>query len=145
MTIFQNEYSQGKKGITTQAQAGVLIVRTFSYKLTANVVAATDIIEIAALPQGAQLAFAEAIQTGITTATTFDVGFMSGNWRDPDPDRTVGDEIFDGEALNTRKRLNYEAAHAIAPVDNPRSIGVKLSANESAGDKFIHLTIGYYL
>lgn len=144
--ILQNDYSSGKKSITTQAQAGVLITKTFPFVMAAGVTAATDIIEIAGLPPGAQIVDAELVQVNGTGTTTYAVGFMSGRWREPDAARTVDDAIFSALRADTARRLGFVAASAIPPVDYARGIGVVLGTNEAAGaTKVVYLTLSYHL
>lgn len=143
--ILQNDYTSGKKAITTQAQAGVLITKTFPFVMAAGVTTA-DIIEIAGLPPGAQPVDAELVQVGATAATTYAVGFMSGRFREPDASRTVDDAIFSALRADTARRLGFVAASAIPPVDYARGIGVVLGTNEAAGaNKVVYLTLSYHL
>ena len=146
MAILQSLWALGRKSPVTHGQAGLLIKQTYTFTVASAITAATDIIEIAALPQGAQLVEAELIQENATAATTYAVGFMSGRWRDNDPARTVDTAVFAALRADTLRRLESHAAAKIAPVDVTRSIGIKLGADEAAGPtKLISLTLGYHL
>lgn len=144
MAIFQTPEAARRAPIMDVPMAGPLHAQTFTFIHNgANIVAADDIIEIGALPAHAQLVEVRAIQIGMTAGTTFDVGFMSGDFSSLDPLRTSGDTIIDGVAINSLVTVQPHTLWAIPKSAVMRSIGVKLSANEAAGSgtaKRIHLT-----
>jgi hypothetical protein len=134
------------KNVKTQSipvpqTAGAVHSATFTHIYSAATNDGTDIVEIGALPGGCQLVGAEVFTDAV--AATFDVGFVTGVYKDASDTRTSADELFDGVARNAVQTLDGIAAAAIPPSDTARGIGVKLVAGEAAGTKYVTLTIKY--
>ncbi|UFM64239.1 hypothetical protein LOS78_01830 [Paracoccus sp. MA] len=106
-------------------------------------VASTDILELAALPPYCKIVSIEMIGSG-TGATTFTVGFMSGEFGSSDPARTLGNELFNAVAAGDKAEAAIPALAALAVTDSIRSIGVRPSANVAANPATkLHFRISY--
>lgn len=118
--------------------AEVLITHTFT-----EAVASTDILELAYLPGYNRVLSAEIMSEG-TGATTFDVGFMSGEVGSNDPDRTVGTDLFAAVTPTAQAAAGLSKLAALPSSDVVRSIGIKPSANVAANAATkIHLRLRY--
>lgn len=106
-------------------------------------VAATDILELAALPSYCKIVSLEMIGEG-AAAATFTVGFMSGEFGSNEPDRTVGSELFDAEDASTMVAAAIPDLAVLETTDVARSIGVQPAAAVAAGpDAKLHFRISY--
>lgn len=103
-----------------------IITHTFTEAL-----AAADILELAALPPYCKIVSIEMIGEG-TGATTFTVGFMSGDFGSSDPARTSGSELFNAVAASALAQATIPALAALPASDAIRSIGVRPSATIAA-------------
>ena len=145
MALFQSETAKRRETPPTGYTSGSVQAAIFTYTFNANFTAATDVLEIGFLPANTIPVRARLIPEGLTASNAADVGFMSGEPGDPDPDRTSGDELFDGVAA-----VNAEAAAAAVDLlaversELHRSIGIKMTQNISAGAaKKITLIVEY--
>lgn len=133
-TIVSRAASHGN--VPTPGQAGVIMIAEFTHAIDAAYTAATpDIIEIGVLP-----AFAKPVRMSITGGTldgadtTADVGLMSGDPLDDQSARTSGVDFLDGGIIDgATLNVPIETCMEIAPVAYDRGIGVKLSADQTAG------------
>lgn len=140
--IKQSEWATGQRTTAVAGCAGVVVCERFEYTISANITAATDIIELGVLPAGAQVV--EAILDVAETGTaTYDVGIMSGSVGSTASDRTSGNEYFAAAADNGVTRMTKQAGFAVAPTDNHRSIGVKVSADITASGQLLALNLFY--
>ncbi len=116
----------------------------FTYVVSANV-AATDIIEIGALPAYARVVDASVVAEGAFGAVTAKVGFMSGTFGSTDDTRTVGNEFIAAAALDgTIGRLNKIDALLVDAGDADKGIGVQFSAAVTgAATKKIHVILSF--
>ena len=144
--IHQSKYSLRQKAIPTPFTSGVPCVLVAQVSFASNAyTAASDVIELAALPANCRLLSARAIGDGVG-AVTVDVGFMSGDFGDADDTRTVADELIDGVSVNdataTAALTDLLAIDPSAGAD--RSIGAVLSGDVAAGAKTLTLVLEYY-
>ena len=118
--------------------AEVLITHTFT-----DALAAADILELAYLPAYCRVLSAEVFAAG-TGATTFDIGFMTGDVGSPDAARVLTPDLFDDVTPTTQASASLGTLAAIAAAPVPRSIGVKPSADVAAsGTKKLYLRLRY--
>lgn len=103
-----------------------IILHTFT-----EAVATSDILELAYLPADCKILAAELMSVN-TAATTFDVGFMSGDVGSKDPARTVDAALFDNATPTTKVEASVLALAALTKSQSHRSIGVVPSANIAA-------------
>ena len=81
------------------------------------------------------------LDSGAAPAIAFDVGIMSGDVGDNVSARTCGNELFSASNIGQAggvARATQVSAFTIAPIDNHRSIGVKVTAaaqTQTAGAK----------
>lgn len=133
MTIIQSDYAKGRKSAPTSREARGVVVERFEFDVTDDV-GTTDVIEFAVLPAYHFIVDAILIPEGDFDAATADIGIMSGAVGDDDPNRTSGDELYDGVALTQLVRATSGLTLDAAGSD--RSIGVKFSgAVTAAGQK----------
>ena len=134
MALFQSEVAKRRETPPTGYVSGSVQCAIFTYTFNDDFTSASDILEIGFLPADTIPVRARLLPEGLTASNEADVGFMSGEPGDPDPDRTSGDELFDGVAA-----VSVEAAAAaidllaVTRSDKHRSIGIKMSQNITAG------------
>ncbi|MCR9276248.1 MULTISPECIES: hypothetical protein [unclassified Mameliella] len=146
MTIFVSR-AASHGNVPTPGQAGVIMIAEFTHTIDAAYTAATpDIIEIGVLP-----AFAKPVRMSITggalAVSTADVGLMSGDPQDDQSARTSGDEFLSATSIvSATQDVPIETCMEIAPVAYDRGIGVKLSADQTAGaTKTVTIRMEYVL
>jgi hypothetical protein len=136
MTVHLSKTAQRRLTPPIPYQAGVVAAAIFEYTLKTAYTAATDIIDLGAIPATARAVRATVIGEGFTTGTTADIGIMDGEpGDDRDTDRALtADLLFDGVDVEDNEASATLAQCLAFPVDNTahRSIGVTLSANEAA-------------
>ncbi len=134
MALFQSEVAKRRETPPTGYVSGSVQCAIFTYTFNDDFTSASDILEIGFLPANTIPVRARLVPEGLTASNEADVGFMSGEPGDPDPDRTSGDELFDGVAA-----VSAEAAAAAVDLlaverdEYHRSIGIKMSENITAG------------
>ena len=138
MTIIQSDYAKGRKSAPTSREARGVVVERFEFDVTGNV-GTTDVIEFAVLPAYHVIVDAILIPEGDFSAVTADIGIMSGAVGDDDPNRTSGDELYDGVALTQLVRATSGLTLDAAGSD--RSIGVKFSGTVTADSQKLTLIL----
>lgn len=134
MAIKQSETAKRRETPPTGYTSGSVQAAIFTYTFNADFTAASDILEIGFLPANAIPVSARLLPEGLTASNTADVGFMSGEPGDPDPDRTSGDELFDGvAAVAAEAPAAAIDLLAVSRSESHRSIGIKMSQNITAG------------
>jgi hypothetical protein len=144
MTILQSKWTQASGPVRTVpagAVAGEVIAQKFDFVIAANLVAASDIIEIGVLPANHTIVDAVLITDEVGTVT-WDVGIMSGDVGDTGT-RTSGNELFAAAADASTVRMSAAGGFRIAPTDKDRSIGIKASANITASNQKVELLLLY--
>jgi hypothetical protein len=132
MAIKKSAYTSGMarkqmpQPVAANLPAELLISHAFTEAL-----ATTDILELTALPPYCKITGIEMIGEG-TGATTFTVGFMSGEFGSSDAARTSGTELFNAVAASAKAEASIVALAALAPTDAARSIGIRASAAVAA-------------
>lgn len=128
--------------LTTPQMNGDAHTLLITHTVTENI-GTSDILEIAAIPADMKL-LDVVLSTENAGTTNLTVGIMSGKPNDPDAARTSGSEIFNAVAAGTEQRATLIALAGIARDPGNRSIGLKTSAEITAGaTKKIHLRITY--
>jgi len=135
MAIKQSFWATGQRMVPVGDCAGDEVAQLFEYQLPAAGLSIGDIIELAVLPAfntatDAILVSDDLDSNGAPTIA-FDVGIMSGSVGDAVSARTCGAELFSGSVVGKAggvERASLASAFTIAPTDNHRSIGVKLTA-----------------
>ena len=145
MALFQSETAKRRETPPTGYVSGSVQCAIFSYTFNEDFDASEDVLEIGLLPANTAPVRARLIPVGLTANNTADVGFMSGEPGDPDPDRTSDDELFDGVAA-----VAAEAAAAAVDLlavtrsELHRAIGIKMTEDIAAGaEKKITLILEY--
>lgn len=132
MAIIKSTYTGGNgrpflhAPYVANVPAEALIVHTFNKAVTA-----ADILELAYLPAHCKVLSCDILAIG-TAAATATVGIMSGAVGSDDPARTSGAELFSAITPTTAEATALDKLAALAPADEPRSIGVKFSATVAA-------------
>ena len=143
MAIVQSLWAKGNQQSKRPQTAGAVHAQLYSYDASAGLLAA-DILEIGELPPGCQIVDAMVFTEGTFTGLTADVGLMSGTYGDTDAARTSGSEVFNDADLTAFTRLVQKSTLLIAPSVAARGVGVKVSADVTAGaGKKIHLLLSY--
>lgn len=145
MALFQSETAKRRETPPTGYVSGSVQCAIFTYTFNEDFDASDDVLEIGFLPANTIPVRARLIPVGLTANNTADVGFMSGEPGDPDPDRTSGDELFDGVAA-----VAAEAAAAavdllaVTRAETHRAIGIEMTEDIVAGTaKKITLILEY--
>lgn len=144
--LFQSKTAKRRTTPPVAYQAGAMMVAVFEYAFVQAFTAATDIIEIGALPAGAKLHGATLLGTGLDALNTADVGLMTGEAGDYDETRTSGEQLFNAVAAQAASEIDAtrRTCLAITPADTHRGIGVTLTVNEAASSaKKLTLVIEY--
>ncbi|SFV31347.1 hypothetical protein SAMN05216456_1312 [Devosia crocina] len=147
--IIQSSAAKGIDNIPFPASAGEVVAKRYSIAVTAAMLVANNIFEIAPLPAGCVprefILDTDDLDTG--TALTFDVGLMSGEFGDRDQARTCDDIILDGTNVGQAggvARPTLKSAYRIGQSTQNRSIGVKVAtAPAGAQGGTIGLTVFY--
>lgn len=143
MTIFQSAVGTRRQPVTAPECAGEVNTARFTYIFATNFVAASDKLELGALPARARIVDATVIGVGIVTVTA-KVGMMSGTLGDKNDARTVGAELFTAAALNGNvTRLTTVANFTNPAAETNRAIGVQLSS-DVAGSAGKSITLDIY-
>lgn len=145
MALHQSSVAKRRETPPNGYQSGIVLVAVFTYAFTKDFTAATDKLELGLLPAGAKPISARLVPVGLTADNTADVGLMDGEPGEPDNDRTVGDEFFDGVAA-VAAEASATAADllAIAPAETHRGIGVTMTEDIAAGaSKSLTLVLEY--
>lgn len=145
MALFQSETAKRRETPPTGYVSGCVMTAIFTYTFNADFTAASDVLEIGFLPANAIPVRARLVPVGLTADNTADVGFMSGEPGDTDPDRTLGDELFDGVAA-VAAEADAAAVDllAVSRDEKHRSIGIKMTEDIAAGaSKTITLILEY--
>lgn len=127
--------------------AGVLLRAEFFQDISATGLLAADILEIGFIPANCRLHRAEFVTVGIDAAATWDVGIMTGTPLDTISTRTMAAtaEILNDVSSNATHVAGPAALSGIAVSGADRSIGVRISTNETANaGETIRLTIEYF-
>lgn len=140
--IKQAVLATGQRVTPFPDSAGDVTVVRMDFTISANVVAATDIIELGYLPAGCVPVDATLI-TDAAGAAAFDVGFMTGDVGSTDAARASGSELFAAAASGAVNRLSQASAFRITKSTADRSIGVKASANITAANQVLTLVLYY--
>jgi hypothetical protein len=135
MPIYQ---SDAAKGLTTPPNAqlaGVEHVMRYPVTIPATGVLANDIFEVACIPPGTRVTEiiqdSDDLDTNGTPTIAYDIGIMSGVWRDTSQSRTVGAEFYSGSTLARTggvDRPTLTSAYRSAAATTARSIGIKINA-----------------
>lgn len=145
MTILQSPWATGQRTTPYGDCAGDEVSELFAFALPAAALAVGDIIELGVLPAfhapSDAILVCEDLDSGGAPALAFDVGIMSGDVGDKVTARTCGSELFAASNVGQAggvARATQVSAFTIAPTDNHRSIGVKITtaaATQVAGAK----------
>ena len=131
--IFQSEMAKRRETPPSGYVHGARMVAISTFTFTQDFTASDDVLEIGMLPADTRCVGAKLIgeNTGATDAT---LGLMDGEFGDPDASRDVTADLVDGEAINNAEVVADTLDCLDIPVsDKHRSIGVKLSADVTAG------------
>ncbi|MBI1202614.1 MAG: hypothetical protein GC182_08905 [Rhodopseudomonas sp.] len=139
--MLQTDVAKGKIIAPTPDEAGDLASIRAEISLATGDLTLNKIIEMLPLPAnctGVDFIFdTDDLDSDGAPTITIDIGVMSGEYGDPDPDdaRTCGAEIF--SAATTAQaggvaRPTLVTAFRIAPTDADRGIGVKIHAAPAA-------------
>lgn len=143
MAIKQSLWAKGNQQSKRPQTAGAVHTQLFSYDAAAGLLAA-DILELGELPPNCRVVDAILFTEGAFTGLTADVGIMSGTYGDADSVRTSGAELYDNADLTTVARMTLKTMLLTAPSEASRGIGLKVSADVTAGaGKKIHLQLSY--
>lgn len=150
MAIRKSFAALGRIAIAYPSIAAHVVAQRFAFTVPANIPQG-DIIELAPIPPHCRVVDivldSAKLDTNGAAAIAVDVGIMSGNWGDDDPDRTVGAEFFaasDVAQAGGVARPTLASAYKQGASDVARSIGVKIAtaaATGAAGE--IGLTVHY--
>lgn len=144
-TIKRSSAALGRCAIAYPSIAGHVVAQRFSFAAAAGaVLAANDIIELAPIPPNCRVVDIVLDSDVLGAGVALDVGIMSGQWQDEDPNRTVGSEFFSASDVGVAggaARPDLASAYKTPASDMARSIGVKVSAAVAAGE--IGLTVHY--
>lgn len=135
MALLQSLWATGQRMTAVGDCAGDEVSQMFEFALPQTALSAGDIIELGVLlgnnvPTDAILV-CDKLDSGGAPAFAFDVGVMSGAVGDTDPARTCGAELFAASSVAQAggvARTTLASAFTIAPTENHRSIGVKVTA-----------------
>ncbi len=138
----QSDWAIGRKQTPTSREAGGVVAQRFEATIDANLDVG-DIVELAVLPAYHTVIDAILDTDALGTGVSVDVGIMSGAVGSQDGTRTCGNELFSAQAASAAAvvRASKSSAFTIAPAGADRSIGVKVSAAVTAGNKKIALTL----
>lgn len=151
MAIFQSSAAKGIEPIPFPGSAGEVVAKRFSITVTAAMLAAGNIFELAPLFGGLVprdfILDADDLDSGGSPALALDVGLMSGTFGDQNQSRTCDDVIFDGSTVAQAggvARPTLKTAFRIGQSVQHRSIGVKVAtAPATAQGGVIGLTVFY--
>lgn len=139
----QSKAVKRRNATPTPVQAGAVAAAVFEHTFSTAFTAASDILEIGALPATAQIIGATVIGSGMG-AITADIGLMTGDAGEADETRTSGAEIFNDQSVNnTTAAAALSTCLGIAKSEKHRGIGVTLSGNVAAGSAKLTLLIQY--
>lgn len=149
MAIKQTPHAKGIQQAAQPCCANELNTARFVLDLSAMslAVAATDVAEMGILPMHCRIRSYTLIPENIGAGVNCNVGIMTGTPTDPDPTRTIGTQLFAGQAINnTPIQGAAVAAYNLEPVAFDRSIGLTVDAAIAAGaGKRITLIVDYFL
>lgn len=135
MALISTQYASGIAPVFRPQTAGSTHTQLFIVPIQAGGFEEGDILELAQLPPYARIVDAQLIVGGGAgvEGQTVDVGIMTGEPGEPTLDdgtaRTMGNELFQGTALDGIQRLIKTDALLIRKSEKARSIGVKFNAD----------------
>lgn len=144
MAIIQSDYAKRLRTPPVPRLHGQVHFELFEYTFAATFDYTADKLELGILPADCRIADAWCISE--TATQVVDIGIMSGVLGSTDNARTVGDELYDGVALNVAgvRTVNFLDIAALAPSPVHRSIGlIATAANIASGGK-VKLGLFYY-
>ena len=145
--LHQSPYADGRYTAPIPYAAGMLAAVAFTWSPTKDYTAATDLIEMGALPANAKLFSATLLSDGFAAGLTADVAVMDGEEGKADDSRDLtAVTLLAGAAVDgsevpvpTKTCLNIKP-----DISQHRGLGVRLSRNESASAaKKLTLVIQY--
>ena len=128
---------------TVPQMAGSVHTQLLTFAITAAYTAATDVIEMGALPANCRLTGVDLLTSGIAATATVDVGFLTGEYGDKLNARTGDATLISAAAKNGAASASIATLAGLSGSGVDRGIGVKLSANEAAGSGVITLRLNY--
>ena len=145
MAYLQSEWATRQRNTATAGCAGVEVAQVFEYTFDGAALVAGDKIELGVLP--AYNAISGGYLMCDNTTLAGDIGIMSGDVGDNDPNRSVGTELFAAKAVTSATAgLPVDAVSALTlrAADADRSIGLKVTtgATPTKGQK-IRLLLKY--
>ena len=140
MSIIQSAWSKGTKQIARPQTANAVHTQTFEYDFAKKALAATDILEIGAIP-----AYAKVIDAKLyadTALADISVGLLTGAFGSTDAARTADATLFASGAVSATavSRLALSSVLKRAAQDTDVGIGVKAAAAVSAGKLYLELS-----
>ncbi|MBB76624.1 MAG: hypothetical protein CMJ75_19125 [Planctomycetaceae bacterium] len=143
MALKQSAWAKGIVQTPRPQTHGAVHVALFTFIVDAAL-ASADVIEIGELPPFARIVDARVFTEGTFTGITGTVGIVSGEYGYMDDARTSNDVIFSGADLTQVQRMTNPAGLLLAPTEQARGIGVKVSAAvPAAAGKKIHVQLMY--
>jgi hypothetical protein len=145
VAIVQSQWGQLRRTANRGYSAGAIVATEFIFDSSVGLLAA-NILELGILPANSKIVNALMFTENDHGALTVNVGIMSGTVGDPDPARTLGNELFAAQALTTAHTAivssTKPAMVILAAATSDRSIGLQISGNLAAvaGQK-IHLIV----
>lgn len=144
MAIIQSDWAKRFRTTPLPRNHGQTHFELFEFTFTATFDYTVDKLELGVLPADCRIADAWMISE--TATAVVDIGIMSGEVGSTDTARTVGDELFDGVALNTAgvRTVNFLDIAALAPSPLNRSIGLIATAANIAAASKVKLGLTFY-
>lgn len=144
--LYQTDTAKGYHQIAQPRDANALNTVRLYMPLVSHGLLTTDKLELGFLPMHCRIRSALLIPAGFGAAIAVTVGLMSGEPGDPDDARTVGNELFDAEAVNASAvEMTALTGFNLTPTSTNRAIGLTVGTSIAAGvGKGVTLLMDYY-
>lgn len=142
MAFKQSDTAAGRRTQPVPFKAGEVVFNEFTYTFSATFAhSGTDKLELGILPAGMKIVDYMVIPEGLG-GSSFDIGLMSGTFGVQDSARTVGDDLFDGQALtDSVVRGSDRDLLILAATGADRSIGLIVNTADLTGGAAKKITL----